>query len=110
MIARLAYWNCKEEFWGRDIELFESGALPIMRSHEGFLEAKLLGQVGETSRIALTFWSDGEAYSRFVESDDLRRITEMFAEMYCEGGTPAAREFEVRAQGVSESSMIEMRN
>ena len=104
MIARLAYWDCKEEFWGRDVELFESGAVPIMRSHSGFQEAKLLGEVGETRRIALTFWTDKESYDRFVESADLPRITEMFAEMYCEGTLPAPIEFEVRAQGFRRST------
>ncbi|MDE0306763.1 MAG: hypothetical protein OXI87_18080 [Albidovulum sp.] len=102
MIARLAYWDCKEEFWGRDAELFESGAVPIMRTYEGFVEAKLLGKAGETGRIALTIWADGEAYNRFASSADLPRITEMFAEMYSKGGKPAPQEFEVRAQGFPE--------
>ncbi|MCY4460566.1 MAG: hypothetical protein OXC26_09275 [Albidovulum sp.] len=104
MIARLAYWDCDEEYWGRDIQLFESGAVPILKSQEGFIEAKLLGAVGETGRIALTFWSCAEAYNRFADSSDLQRITAMFADMYCEGKFPESRDYEVRAQGFREST------
>lgn len=99
MYVRMSYWNCAPEFWGTDKELFESGAVPIMQKHAGFVRAMLLATVGESLRIAFTVWESREDYARFVESPDLPTITEMFAHMYVDGTLPEPVEYEVRAQG-----------
>ncbi|MGI9501081.1 MAG: antibiotic biosynthesis monooxygenase [Geminicoccaceae bacterium] len=101
MFARMAYWNCKQDCWGEDMKLFEQGAVPIMRGHEGFVRAMLLGTPGETRRIAFTVWRDRDAYAAFVASSDLEKITRMFAHMYVEGDRPEPVEYEVRAEGAA---------
>lgn len=99
MYVRMSYWNCAPAFWGEDKTLFETGAVPIMQKHPGFVRAMLLATVGETQRIAFTMWENPEDYGRFVESPDLEKITQMFAHMYVEGARPEPVEYEVRAQG-----------
>ena len=99
MIVRLAHWKCRPSCWGEDQTLFREGAVPIMERHEGFLEAMLLAKEGSTARIALTVWSGEEAYRKFAEGPDLKRITAMFAHMYCDGALPEPAEYEVRAHG-----------
>ena len=101
MYVRMAYWNCREEFWGEDSELFESGAVPIMQAHAGFVRAMLLATPNETQRIAFTVWQNPEAYQKFVASPDLDKITEMFAHMYVKGTLPDPVEYNVRAQGAA---------
>jgi len=102
MFVRMAYWTCKLEFWGADADLFHSEAVPTMQKHKGFVEARLLGEPGNGQRIAFTAWDSPEAYSRFVASPDLEKITVMFAHMYVDGVRPGpVREYEIRAQGTA---------
>lgn len=101
MFVRMSYWNCRKESWGEDSKLFESGAVPIMRNHDGFVRAMLLATPGQSQRIAFTVWTDRAAYQNFVESPDLDEITRMFAHMYVEGALPESVEYEVRAQGAA---------
>lgn len=100
MYVRMAYWNCDADHWGADTQLFEGRAVPIMRNHQGFVRAMLLGEENEPGRIALTVWSDRESYRGFAASPDLEDITAMFAHMYVDGRTPdPILEYVVRAQG-----------
>jgi hypothetical protein len=101
MFVRMAYWNCKQDCWGADAALFETGAVPVMQGHAGFVRAMLLAVPGSEQRIAFTVWQNKEAYRTFVEGPDLDRITRMFAHMYAEGNLPEPMEYEVRAQGTS---------
>lgn len=103
MFVRMAHWKCKPDCWGEDQALFESGAVPIMQGHAGFVRAMLLGRPDGVERIAFTVWQDRAAYDRFCASPDLARITEMFAHMYVEGEHPKPDEFTVRAQGAAKS-------
>lgn len=99
MYVRMAYWNCRKECWGEDIKLFETGAVPIMQGHDGFVRAMLLATPDATQRIAFTVWRDPAAYEAFVASPDLEKITVMFEHMYVEGDRPEPVEYNVRAQG-----------
>ncbi len=102
MFVRMSYWSCKPEKWGQDAILFETGAVPIMQAHRGFVRAMLLGEAGAEQRIAFTVWESPQAYAEFVDSPDLETITTMFADMYVDGKRPGpVREYEVRAQGAS---------
>lgn len=102
MYVRMAHWSCSPENWGQDAELFETGAVPIMRTHDGFVRAMLLGKANAEQRIALTIWKSPDAYQDFVESPDLEKITVMFSHMYVEGKRPGpVHEYEVRAQGAA---------
>jgi len=94
----MAFWNCKKECWGEDARIFESEAVPIMRRHDGFVRAMLLGVPGATRRIAFTVWRDRDAYDAFLAGRDLERITRMFEHMYVAGGRPDPVEYEVYAQ------------
>lgn len=109
MYVRMSYWDCAPEFWGEDRKLFETGAVPIMQGHRGFVRAMLLATVGETRRIAFTMWENPEDYARFVASPDLEKITQMFAHMYVDGARPEPVEYEVRAQGgaIDEPAQVE---
>ena len=101
MYARVSHWSCDPEHWGADVDLFENGAVPIMRGHRGFVRAMLLGEENAEGRIAFTVWEDPRAYREFVESPDLERITAMFAHMYVDGKRPGpVCEYVVRAHGV----------
>ena len=99
MYVRMSYWKCRPECWGEDAELFESGAVPIMQTHAGFVRAMLLGTPRDPQRIAFTVWADREGYDAFVGSPDLQHIIEMFEHMYLPGGNPDPVEYDVRAQG-----------
>ena len=99
MFIRMAHWNCKRECWDEARTLFETGAVPIMCGHAGFIGARLLGEPGDTARIAFTMWQDEARYRRFVNSPDLQKITEMFAHMYVNGEPPRARDYVVLASG-----------
>ena len=100
MYVRMAHWSCDREYWEADTDLFENGAVPIMRRHRGFLQAMLLGEENGTGRIALTVWESAETYQEFAASPDLERITAMFAHMYVDGRRPGPIcEYAVRAQG-----------
>ena len=102
MYVRMSYWSCKPENWGEDRELFENGAVPIMRGHQGFVRAMLLGEKNAEQRIAFTMWESPEVYQKFVESPDLEKITKMFAHMYVDGKRPGpVCEYDVRAQGAA---------
>lgn len=101
MLVRMARWKCRPEFWGEDIELFEGGAVPIMRGHDGFVRAMLLGVPGQPDRIAYTVWRDRHAYEAFCASPDLAEITDMFARMYVDDLPPVAEDYEVRAEGAA---------
>ena len=95
MLVRLAKWECKPEAGEKAAELFENAALPILARQHGARGAMLLAEPGTTRRIAFTVWEDAASYRRFVESDAMREITEMFAPMYVEGALPAGMEFDV---------------
>ena len=103
MHVRMAHWNCRPEFWGEDRKLFSEGAVPIMQRHEGFRQAMLLAPEGSDQRIAFTVWSDKQAYLQFADSQDLQRITAMFAHMYCDGKRPSPMDFDVRAHSDASS-------
>ena len=100
--VRMSHWSCKRENWGEDAELFKNGAVPMMQSHPGFVQAMLLGEDNAEQRIALTIWEDPESYRRFIQNPDLETITSMFAHMYVGGKLPGpVREYVVRAQGAA---------
>ena len=85
MLVRMAKWECKPEAGETAAELFENAALPILERQHGARGAMLLAEPGTTRRIAFTVWEDEASYRRFVESDAMREITEMFAPMYVDG-------------------------
>ena len=95
MLVRMARWECRPEAAEQAADLFENGALPILERQPGARGAMLLAEPGTTRRIAFTVWADEESYRRFVESDAMRAITEMFAPMYVDGALPAGMEFDV---------------
>ena len=101
MHVRMAHWDCHPDYWGDDRKLFCAGAVPIMRRHEGFVEAMLLATEGSTRRVALTIWVDKETYQQFASSPDLEKITAMFEHMYCDGIRPSPTDFDVRAHSRS---------
>ena len=102
MYVRIAHWSCDPDHWNADADLFENGAVPIMRRHRGFVQAMLLGEENGARRIAFTVWESAEAYHEFVAGPDLERITAMFAHMYVDGKHPGpVCEYVVRAQGTS---------
>lgn len=95
MLVRMARWECRPEVREEAAALFENGALPILERQPGARGAMLLAEPDGTRRIAFTVWEDETSYRRFVESDAMREITEMFAPMYVEGGRPVGAEYEV---------------
>ena len=95
MLVRIARWKCRPEAREKAAELFENGALPILAQQPGARGAMLLAEPNGTGRIAFTVWDDEASYRRFVESDAMREITEMFAPMYAGGALPVGSEFEV---------------
>ncbi|MDE2791730.1 MAG: antibiotic biosynthesis monooxygenase [Paracoccaceae bacterium] len=102
MYVRIAHWSCDPDHWNADADLFENGAVPILRKYHGFVRAMLLGEDSGARRIALTVWESADAYRAFVASPDLERITAMFAHMYVDGKRPGpVHEYVVRAQGAN---------
>ena len=95
MLVRMARWECRPELREEAAALFENGALPILARQPGSRGAMLLAEPGSTRRIAFTVWDDEASYRRFVESDAMREITEMFAPMYVDGALPVGLEYEV---------------
>ena len=91
----MARWECRPEAREQAADLFENGALPILARQPGARGAMLLAEPDGTRRIAFTIWDDEVSYRRFVESDAMREITEMFAPMYAGGARPVGSEFEV---------------
>ena len=99
MLVRMARWECRPEARERAAALFETGALPILARQRGARGAMLLAEPGGNRRIAFTIWEDEASYRRFVESDAMREITEMFAPMYVDGALPVGAEYEVVHRG-----------
>ena len=99
MLVRMARWECRPEAREQAAELFEYGALPILARQPGARGAMLLAEPDSSRRIAFTVWKDEASYRRFVESDAMREITEMFAPMYVDGALPVGTEFEVVRRG-----------
>ena len=100
MLVRMASWECRPDAREAAADLFENGALPILARQPGARGAMLLADPdGGTRRIAFTVWEDEASYRRFVESDAMREITEMFAPMYVDGARPVGSEFEVLRWG-----------
>ena len=95
MLVRMARWECRPEVREEAAALFENGALPILSRQPGARAAMLLAEPDGTRRIAFTVWDDEASYRRFVESDAMREITEMFAPMYAGGALPVGSELEV---------------
>ena len=95
MLVRMARWECRPEVREEAAALFENGALPILARQPGSRGAMLLAEPGSTRRIAFTVWDDEASYRRFVESDAMREITEMFAPMYVDGALPVGAEYDV---------------
>ena len=95
MLVRMARWECRPEAREEAAALFENGALPILARQPGSRGAMLLAEPGTTRRIAFTVWDDEASYRRFVESDAMREITEMFAPMYVDGALPVGSEYDV---------------
>ena len=95
MLVRMARWECRPGGREEAAALFENGALPILARQPGSRGAMLLAEPGGTRRIAFTVWEDEASYRRFVESDAMREITEMFAPMYVDGALPVGSEYDV---------------
>ena len=95
MLVRMARWECRPEVREEAAALFENGALPILARQPGARGAMLLAEPDGTRRIAFTVWEDEASYRRFVASDAMREITEMFAPMYADGGRPVGAEYDV---------------
>lgn len=95
MLVRMARWECRPEVREEAAVLFENGALPILARQPGSRGAMLLAEPGSNRRIAFTVWDDESSYRRFVESDAMREITEMFAPMYVDGALPVGSEYDV---------------
>lgn len=95
MLVRMARWECRPDTREAAAELFENGALPILARQPGSRGAMLLAEPDSGRRIAFTVWEDETSYRRFVASDAMREITEMFAPMYVDGALPVGSEFEV---------------
>lgn len=101
MYVRMASWECKAEHWGEDSRLFDAVAVPIMRGHDGFVQAMLLGAPSGPQRVAFTVWTDRACHDRFAASPDLARIIDAFSHMYAPGGAPDPVGYEVRAEGAA---------
>ncbi|MFL2801719.1 MAG: hypothetical protein ACJ0DD_03030 [Paracoccaceae bacterium] len=82
MFVRMSYWKCKKEFWTEDFKLFNNGAVPIMKNHNGFIKAMLLGGKDSSERIAFTQWDNEQSYNSFSNHEDLKKIIKMFDHMY----------------------------
>ena len=95
MLVRMARWECRPEAAEAAAELLENGALPILARQRGARGAMRLAEPGTSRRIAFTVWEDEASYRRFVESEAMREITEMFAPMYVDGALPFGTEFDV---------------
>ena len=95
MLVRMARWECRPEVREEAAVLFENGALPILQRQPGARGAMLLAEPDGTRRIAFTVWDDESSYRRFVESDAMREITDMFAPMYVDGALPVGSEYDV---------------
>ena len=95
MLVRMARWECRPEVRDEAAALFENRALPILARQPGSRGAMLLAEPGSTRRIAFTVWDDEASYRRFVESEAMREITEMFAPMYVDGALPVGSEYDV---------------
>ena len=90
MFVRMSHWKCKKEFWTEDFKL--------LKNHNGFIKAMLLGIKNTSERIAFTMWDNEEAYSNFSSHKDLEKIIKMFEHMYEKNGSPKPFEYEVRAE------------
>ena len=106
MLVRMAHWKCRKECWGRDRELFDLRAVPILQTCDGFVNAMLLGEQGGPGRIAFSTWTSAESHRRFAESPELIEITRMFKEMYVGGDLPEAKTYEIRGRSRSDGSPI----
>ena len=95
MIIRMARWYCRAELAAEAETLFSEGAIPILSQQVGFIRAQLLGAENETLRIALTAWENEICYEKFVSSEDMQTITEMFQPMYVDGALPVGSQFHV---------------
>ena len=98
MFVRMSHWKCKKEFWTEDFKLFNISAVPIMKNHNGFIKAMLLGGKDSSERIAFTQWDNEQSYNSFSNHKDLKKIIKMFDHMYEKNGSPKPFEYEVRAQ------------
>ena len=88
MIIRMARVHWRAELAAEAETLFSEGAIPILSRQVGFIRAQLLGVENETLRIALTSWENEICYEKFVSSEDMQTITEMFQPMYVDGALP----------------------
>ena len=99
MLVRMPKWECRPEVREEAAALFENGALPILARQPGARGAMLLAEPDGTRRIAFTVRDDEASYRRFVESDAMRDITEMFAPMYVDGALSVGAELDVGRWG-----------
>ena len=74
MFVRMSHWKCKKEFWTEDFKLFNNGAVPIMKNHNGFIKAMLLGGKDSSERIAFTQWDNEQSYNSFSNHKDLKKL------------------------------------
>ncbi len=95
MIIRMARVHWRAELAAEAETLFVEGAIPILSRQVGFIRAQLLGAENETLRIALTAWESEICYEKFVSSEDMQTITEMFQPMYVDGAPPVGSQFRV---------------
>lgn len=107
MLVRMAHWKCRKECWGKDRELFDRKAVPILQTCDGFLSAMLLGEQGGPGRIAFSTWINAESHDRFAEGPELIEITRMFEEMYVGGDLPEFETYEVRGRSRPDDDLIE---
>ena len=95
MIIRMAEWHCQAALAEEAETLFSTGAVPILSRQPGFIHCQLLGIDNKTIRIALTAWENDYSYAKFVASDDMRAITDMFRPMYVDGKLPVGAQYRV---------------
>ena len=95
MIIRMARVHWRAELAAEAETLFSEGAIPILSRQVGFIRAQLLGTENETLRIALTAWENEICYEKFVSSEDMQTITEMFQPMYVDGTLPIGAHYHV---------------
>jgi quinol monooxygenase YgiN len=95
MIIRIARLHWCAELSAEAETLFSESVIPILSRQLGFIRAQLLGAENDTLRIALTTWENQICYEKFVSSEDMQTITEMFRPMYVDGALPTGTQFHV---------------
>ena len=103
MFIRMAHLFYKPECRDNAARLFEEGVLPILGRQNGAVAAQLVGDPSGNERIAITVWEDEKTYREFLFSEDMKTITEMFAEMYIDDRVPFGYDFPVIKERIFKS-------